>query len=291
MQKSFEALAPEYAAYLSRMAVTASKTGQIDGAAKKILKAENIDCYSAAVEGTAIPPAFIGALELREDNCDPTRALGQGDPWNRVSTHVPRGKGPFQSRLDAMKFYIAFDHIDDRSHPWSMEFACYKGELWNGLGPRGHGRPTGYLWAGTSIYDRPNGPGGKYIGDGVWSPTTYDTQLGIVPVLLRIAQLRPDLSIGTALPHIDAPSVIPAPAPVTFGEGGGQLIDVNDPDSVKALQTALNASGVPGTAIEINGNYDRETMAAVRAYQAARGLNVDGLAGPVTLNSLGLVRA
>lgn len=291
MHTSFEALAPEYAAYLSRMAVTASKTGQIDSAAKKILRPENIDCYCAAVEGTAIPAAFIGGLELRESNCDPSRALGQGDRWSEVSHNVPRGKGPFRSRLDAMKFYIGFDHLDDRSHPWSMEFACYKGELWNGLGPRGHGRPTGYLWAGTSIYDRPAGPGGKYVGDGVWSPTTYDTQLGIVPVLLRIAQLRPDLAIGTALPHIDAPSVIPAPAPVTFGEGGGQLIDVNDVDSVKALETALNASGVPGTRIEINGNYDRETMAAVRVYQAARGLNVDGLAGPLTLSSLGLVAA
>lgn len=291
MQKSFETLAPEYAAYLSRMAVTASKTGQIDAAAKKILRPENIDVYSAAVEGTAIPPAFIGVLELRESNCDPSRALGQGDRWDRVSVNVPRGKGPFKSRLDAMKFYIGYDHIDDRSHPWSMEFACYKGELWNGLGPRAHGRPTGYLWAGTSIYDRPFGPGGKYIGDGVWSPTTYDTQLGIVPVLLRIAQLRPDLAIGTALPHIDAPAIVPEPAPVTFGEGGGQLIDVRDMNSVKALETQLNASGVPGTGIEINGIYDRETMAAVRAYQTAKGLHVDGLAGPLTLDHLGLVRA
>lgn len=290
MQHPFEALAGEYAGYLAHLSVTASKTASIDGAAKRILRPENLDVYLAAVAGTQIPAAFIGTLELRESNCDPTRALGQGDRWDRVSVNVPRGKGPFKSRLDAMKYYIHYDALDDNSHPWSMEYACWRGERWNGLGPRAHGRPTGYLWAATSIYDRPTGLGGKYVSDGVWSATTYDVQLGIVPVLLRIAQLRPDLSIGTALPHLEAPSIVPAPAPMPTGLGTG-LIDMTDADSVKALETMLNASGVLSAPIVVNGNYDRETANAVRAYQKAKGLKVDGLAGPATLDSLGLERA
>jgi lysozyme family protein len=290
MQHPYEALAPEYAAYLAHMTVTPSKTGQIDAAAKKILLPQNLDVYMAATEGTAIPPAFIGGLELREDNCDPTRALGQGDRWDRVSVNVPRGQGPFKSRLDAMKFYIHYDGLDDNSHPWTEEYECWRGERWNGLGPRAHGRPTGYLWAGTSIYDKPTGLGGKYISDGVWSPTTYDVQLGIIPVLRRIAQLRPDLAVGSALPHIEAPSIVPAPAPMPVGLGTG-LIDMTDADSVKALETALNRSGALAAPIVVNGNYDRETANAVRAYQAAKSLHVDGLAGPQTLDSLGLVRA
>lgn len=291
-QHPYEALQGEYAAYLSRMAATPSKTGQIDAAAKRVLRPENMDVYQTATAGTAIPPAFIGALELRESNCDPSRALGQGDRWDRVSVNVPRGQGPFKSRLDAMKFYIHYDGLDDNSHPWGMEYACWRGERWNGFGPRAHGRATGYLWAGTSIYDRPTGLGGKYVRDGVWDPDTFDVQLGIVPVLLRIGQLRPDLAIGTALPNIEAPSIVPMPQPLPAGLGvGSGLIDTSDIDSVKALETMLNASGVLPAPIEVNGNYDRETAAAVRAYQVAKGLHVDGLAGEETMDSLGLVRA
>jgi len=290
MQHPYAVLESEYAAYLAHLSVTPSKTGAIDAAAKRILRPENMDVYQAAVEGTQIPAAFIGVLELRESNCDPTRALGQGDRWDRVSVNVPRGKGPFKSRLDAMKFYIHYDGIDDNTHPWAMEYGCYRGEGWNGWGPRMRGRPTGYLWAGTSIYDRPTGAGGKYVSDGVWSPTTYDVQLGIVPVLLRIAQLRPEFAIGTALPHLEAPVIVPQIAPVPQGLGVG-LLDTSDIDSVKALELALNASGVLSAPIVVNGNYDRETANAVRAYQKARGLHVDGLAGPETIDSLGLERA
>lgn len=289
-QHPFEALQGEYAGYLAHMTVTPSKTGQIDAAAKRIIRPENLDVYLAAVQGTQIPAAFIGALELRESNCNPLLALGQGDPWDRVSTHVPRNQGPFKSRLDAMKFYIHYDELDDNTHPWTEEYECWRGERWNGLGPRAHGRPTGYLWAGTSIYDRPTGLGGKYVRDGVWDPNTYDVQLGIIPVLRRIAQLRPDLAVGSALPHVDAPSIVPVPAPMPVGLGTG-LIDTSDIDSVKALETMLNRSGVLPAPIEVNGNYDRETANAVRAYQAAEGLHVDGLAGEQTMDSLGLVRA
>lgn len=296
MQHPFEALQGEYAADLARMTVTAYKAGQIDQAAKKILLPQNMDVYQAAAEGTTIPPAFLGGLELRESNCDPTRALGQGDRWDRVSVNVPRDKGPFKSRLDAMKYYIAYDGLNDNSHPWTMEYECFRGERWNGLGPRARGRPTGYLWAGTSIYDRPTGLGGKYVSDGVWSPTTYDVQLGIVPVLLRIAQLRPELGVGSSLPTVAAPSIVPAAAPapahapVPAGLGTG-IIDTSDIDSVKALETALNASGVLPQPIAVTGNYDRVTANAVRTYQTARHLHVDGLAGPETMGSLGLVAA
>ncbi|MCC8968179.1 peptidoglycan-binding protein [Bradyrhizobium sp. Pear76] len=290
MQHPFKALAAEYAAYLAHMTVTPGKAAAIDAAAKKILRPENLDVYVAACQGTAIPPAFIGALELRESDCDPTRALGQGDRWDRVSVNVPRGKGPFKSRLDAMKFYIRYDGLDQNSSPWSMEYACWKGEGWNGFGPRAHGRATGYLWAGTSIYDKPTGKGGKYVSDGEWSPSTYDVQHGIVPVLLRIGQLRTDLAIGSALPIVEAPSIVPDVAPAPVGVGGGFIIDVSDINSVKALQAMLNDKHALPDPITVDGSYGRETRAAVRAYQMREHLTVDGLAGPETLDHLGLAR-
>jgi len=291
MQHPFAALKEEYAHYLALMAVNPAKTGAIDAAAKKILRPENLGVYVAACEGTEIPPAFIGALELRESDCDPTRALGQGDRWDRVSVNVPRGKGPFASRLDAMRYYIHYDGLDQASAPWSMEYACWKGEAWNGFGPRAHGRPTGYLWAATTIYDKPWGQGGKYPSDGVWSSSTYDEQLGIVPVLQRIGQLRPDLAIGSALATVDAPPIVPAPASPPIGISSRQLIDATDVDSVKALQAMLNDAKDTPDPLIVDGSYGRRTRAAVRAYQASHGLAADGLAGPLTLKALGLVGA
>lgn len=268
----FKELRSEYASDLAHAVVTPSRAASIDSAAKKILRPGNMDVYLAACEGTTIPPSFIGALELRESDCDPTRALGQGDRWDRVSVNVPRGKGPFASRLAAMKFYIHYDRLDENSSPWSWEYACWKGEIWNGLGPRAHGRRTGYLWSGTNLYDRPSGKGGKYVADGVWSSTTYDIQLGIVPVMRRIAELDGRFAIGSALPLVEAPPLAPTPLPSPAGVGGG-------PRDTLWVQKSLNIVMKLRPPLDEDNDYGRLTRGAVRAYQKARGLKQDGLAG------------
>ena len=55
-------------------------------------------------------------------------------------------------------------------------------------------------------------------------------------------------------------------------------------DAVRDLQTRLNALGFNcGT---VDGDFGKKTEAAVKAFQKARGLNVDGIAGEVTLKAL-----
>ena len=60
-------------------------------------------------------------------------------------------------------------------------------------------------------------------------------------------------------------------------------------DAVTALQRKLFAMGFnPGT---IDGIFGSNTDQAVRSYQEKKGLQVDGIAGPETFTSLGMMEA
>lgn len=278
MQHPYSVLRPEYERDLATMKV--DRSVQVDRVARHLLHPDIMDKHRLVQDRTGVPAVFIATLFEREASSNFHLALGQGDPWNRVSTHVPRGKGPFPSWPDAAIYYVKYDHINDNSAPWSLPYMCWKGEIWNGFGPRGHGRPTGYLWSGTTIYDPPAGPGGKYIADGQWSGHTVDQQLGIMPVILRMLELDKSLGDYTVTHGV---TLIPpaAPLPVPVGVGGGT-------HDTLWVQHALNDVAHSGIVqiegpLREDGNYGRRTREAVRAYQRARNIHpVDGLAGPVT---------
>ncbi len=55
---------------------------------------------------------------------------------------------------------------------------------------------------------------------------------------------------------------------------------------VRDLQLALNSRLNPSPNLMINGIYDQPTVRAVRAFQLAKWLEVDGIAGPCTLDAV-----
>ena len=211
-------------------------------------------------------PQIVAASSFeREASSNFRDGPAQGDPWNQRSHNWPPC-GPFGSWTEAAIWaykHEGFDKIGAAN--WSWERACYEEELFNGFGPRNHGRHTGYLWAGSNIYT-----GGKYVSDGVWSATTFDSQLGVIPVMRRMVQLRPTLDL-----------------PVAFPAGAGSTIALppqaspTEPHDTEALQQALNHLG-GDPQLDVDGNYGRMTRHAVLALQAAHGLAADGLAGPDT---------
>jgi lysozyme family protein len=273
MQHPFTALSPEYTNWMAHARVT--RPGPVQEGAKEVLAA--MPRYIDAAAALGMPPqcaAFIGALDLRESNCNPNAALGQGDSWHEVSRHVPAGFGPFKSWADACNFYMRREHMNDPA-AWTWEWACYKGNGWNGFGPNGHGRVPGYLFSCTAVYDTPRyggvGLGGKYVADNEWSGTTVDSQPGIIPVMQAVLAVHTEWSFATANPT-QQPSTVP-------------IVTANPPPvglhDATVLQNDLNKLGCQ-PALVVDGNYGRATRAAARAFQQSAGIAADGLAGPET---------
>lgn len=276
MQHPYAELQPEYSRRLAAMRIT--RTSSIDRAARKLLRPEIFSRHQELEARTKVPAIFSAVLFEREASSNFSLSFGQGDPWNRVSTHVPRGH-KFTSWLASAEFYTGTHGLNVFSAPLSMAYLCWKGEAWNGFGPRAHGRPTGYLWAGTNQYDPPGGPGGKYVSDGVWSPTTVDQQLGVVPMMARMLELRPELDDRFAIQFNAAEASVAIPVlPVPVGVGGGER-------DAAWVQESLNKLG-EDPPLQVDGNYGRITRLAVRDFQRRTGITVDGLAGPQTIEFL-----
>lgn len=280
MQHPFVILGPEYAADLATMKV--QRPLQVEHVARGLLP--KMALYQEEQARCGVPAALLAALDQREDDASPECAIGQGNRWDRISTNVPRGKGPWPSKIDADLFYIAYDHLNDmEGQPsWTWPLVCFKGEAWNGFGPRDHGIRTGYLWAGTNLYVR-----GKYVADGQWDAAYVDTQLGIIPVMRRLIALQPDLAFG-ALPDHDAVAAVTPPAPTPQGVGGGLIIvTISGPHDTRWVQQALNACYLPAAdALLVDGSYGRRTREAVRSFQRFNKLTADGLFGPQTDKAL-----
>jgi lysozyme family protein len=263
MQHPFDALSAEYTALLAQMQVT--RQTEVNATATRLLTC--LPHYAQASAQTGVPACWLAAVGEREGGAEIFRTyFGNGDPLNRPTRDVPRGRGPFASFEAGLLDALHYDHIDQGNpQPWTWPWACWRGEAWNGFGPRAHGRHTGYLWAGTSIYR-----GGKYVSDGKWDPNAQDEQLGIVPVMMHMMALDASLSLD-GQPSPQSSPVVAAP-PVPTPEG---LHDA------AALQTVLNYMGADPP-LTVDNSYGRQTTAAVRAFQTANGLAADGIAGPAT---------
>lgn len=173
---------PEYAKQWDAMQVRPGRVKEFERIAQKILS--NKTRYQAAEKTTGVPWFMIGSLHERESSQNFNTQLAQGDPLNRVSTHIPKGRGPFstweEGALDALVTLKGFNKVVD----WRLEKILYYSELYNGWGYHNRGVPSAYVWAGSTIYLR-----GKYVSDGVWSATAADTQVGIAPLIKTLADM------------------------------------------------------------------------------------------------------
>src|SRR5215471_7902167 len=110
MQHPFDRLKDEYNSLLSRMQIT--RQSEIDFVARKLMKFVNDGRYKEVSDKLGIPQVFIATSFEREASSDFRLSPAQGDPGDRVSVHVPRGRGPFPSWTAAAVDAYTLDKLD-----------------------------------------------------------------------------------------------------------------------------------------------------------------------------------
>lgn len=149
--------------------------------------------YVAVQNKTGVPWVVIAAIHVREASMNFNTQLAQGDPLNRVSTHVPRGQGPYLGK-DAWEraALIALQDTGGTSwKDWSVGGWTTFLEKYNGLGYANKGRPSPYVWAGTNQYTS-----GKYIADGQYSSSAVDIQPGTANLILACSKSDTSININ-----------------------------------------------------------------------------------------------
>lgn len=198
----------------------ATLTRDVAGPARRLLAAR--DRYQSVAARTGVPWFVVAVIHQRESSRDWSRSLAQGDPWNRVSTHVPKGRGPFKSWEDAAIDALAScPPYAARWRDWSAGGALTLLETFNGLGYARRGLPSPYLWAGTDQYSR-----GKYVADGRFDPQVVDPQPGCAALLRAMQPLDASIAFDGAAARAQgagAPAAAPATPPSIANPAAGSL--------------------------------------------------------------------
>ena len=159
----------------------------IDSVSRRLVAAKAR--YQTVELQTSVPWSVVAVIHERESSQSWQASLAQGDPWNKASVHVPRGRGPFSSWEEAAEdaLVICSPHAA-RWHDWTIGGALTLLEQYNGLGYAARGLPSPYIWASTDQYSR-----GKYIADGHFDPNAVDHQIGCSALLMRMSLIDPSI--------------------------------------------------------------------------------------------------
>jgi lysozyme family protein len=174
----------------------AKLTRNFASVAKRLVEPGAKARYLMVSAKTGVPWAFIAVAHERECSQDWSGSLAQGDPWNRVSVHIPAGRGPFRSWEDAAVDALVYcAPYAARNKDWSIGGTLTMLEQYNGLGYAARGKPSPYIWSGTNQY-----VAGKYVRDGVYDPNVVDRQLGCAGLLLAMMEIDPTIQfVGTTV--------------------------------------------------------------------------------------------
>lgn len=184
------------AARWAAMKIVPSRQEELEKTAKQLITNKpRYEIVEAGVkeQNLYVPWWFVAIVHIREADGAFDRQLAQGDHLDRVSIHVPKGRGPFfdkpGEKYDAFT-RGCFDALIDcdphaaKNTDWSPGGTLTMFEEYNGLGYANHGIASPYVWSGTNQYNK-----GKYVADGKFSSGAVDTQPGCAALLYLMQQL------------------------------------------------------------------------------------------------------
>jgi lysozyme family protein/peptidoglycan hydrolase-like protein with peptidoglycan-binding domain len=237
--------------------------------AGQLLKNKNIYQQIEAITHVRWP--FIGLCHDRESGFNLNTYLGNGQPLDRITTIVPKGRGPFlgpnaflDGAVDALRLEGFVGATD-----WSLARTLFRLEGFNGYGYHARGVNSPYLWSGSTVYGPPEARAGKFVADGVFDPNVVDQQLGVAVILKELMGLDPSIVFG-ATPSVPSGSTEP---------------DVNLAEDVVLVQQSLNKLGISPRLVE-DGILGPRTKAAVSQFQQQNGLNDTGIPDALTISKI-----
>lgn len=187
------------------MHVTHDLIPQVDRVSGRLVASAAKERYEVVSKATGVPWYVIAVIHEREASQSWAANLAQGDPWDRVSVHVPRGRGPFSSWEAAAEDALTnCGPYAARWKDWSVGGLLTLLEEYNGTGYAARGLPSPYIWASTDQYRS-----GKYISDGHFDPSAVDHQLGCAALLWRMQAMDNSIVLSK---DVNAKSVAPKAA-------------------------------------------------------------------------------
>ena len=170
--------------------------------------------YRAVAKASLVPAGLIAAINYRETGGRFDRYLGNGDPLHRPTTHVPAGRGPFSSWEAG-----ATDALALQPKPpdgvWTIEYALWWAEQFNGWGYMQRGENDPYLWSGTNLQQP-----GMFTRDHQYDPVKLDMRPGVAAIFIAFKSVYSSLMLPsftpaaetTRMPTEQVPASNPFPA-------------------------------------------------------------------------------
>lgn len=188
-----------------RCQITPSRLHEVNSVAARLVAPDAKLRYQAIEKATGVPWFVVAVIHEREAGQSWSAQLGQGDPLNQVSRHVPRGRGPFLFHQGDVPGNDAFHRgaVDALMNcppqaglwkDWTAGGSLTVLVLYNGVGYDAyHNEPSPYDWGATNIEQR-----GKYTGDGKFDASVWDTQLGCAAMLKGMMAIDPSIAFAVA---------------------------------------------------------------------------------------------
>lgn len=189
----------------SRCTILPNREAEATKAVARLLEEKAQFRYRAVEAATGVPWFVVAIIAYRESDADFSKQLGQGDPLDRISIHVPKGRGPYLDHPTDGPGHDAWHRcaVDtlQNTPPYTARWKDWTAGgtltiliLYNGIGyEKYHHEPSPYDWGGTSIQQI-----GKYTSDGQFNPGVWDTQLGCAALLKKMMELGASVAFAKA---------------------------------------------------------------------------------------------